>query len=103
MPTLKSAYSELNDYIKKAQKELAKSAGGASSAGTVSPNISDAGAGIGDVKKSIEESMGKLGSQLGWAAGGILGGAILFKIGGALLNKFNKGKEIKEVLILYLV
>ena len=96
LPTLKSAYSELNDYIKKAQKELAKSAG-ASTAGTTSPNIPDTGAGIGDVKKSIEESMGKLGSQLGVAAAGILGGALLVKLIPKLGQVLKKGGAAKKI------
>ena len=99
MPTLESAFGKLNDYIEKAQRELAKSMGGSGSG--LDSNLGGADAlgvpdtGIAGIKEEITNSLEKVKSMLPNILLGMISawGAVKFgpKVLKALFNKIGQG------------
>ena len=89
MPTLESAFGKLNDYIEKAQKELAKQMGGT---GSEVDNLGGADAlgvpdtGIAGIKEEITNSLEKVKSMLPNILLGALGAVGVVKFGPKILR-----------------
>ena len=103
MPTLESALSQVNDYIAKAQKELAKNLSGEGDGGIGDTKNKGGGDdGLGTMKKEIQASLEKMKSMLPNVLLGAIGavGAVKFgpKILKAITDKLFSGGTIQQGL-----
>ena len=89
MPTLQSAFSQLNDYIEKAKKELAKTAGGGSDSGVGSTDTSGIGVpdtGVGELKEEITKTIGNIKDMLPKMLLGAIGAVGAVKFGPKIIK-----------------
>lgn len=86
MPTLQSAFSQMDDYIAKAARELSKGTGAdtLNDVGTELP--ADLSAGIDENKSEIQLSADELGNSLLSSLGGIVAGIVAFQFGPKILK-----------------
>ena len=87
MPTLQSAFAQMDDYIAKAAKELASSGTGADAFKDVGADLpEDVAQGVAENKDEISVSADELGNSLLSSLGGIIGGIVAFKFGPKILK-----------------
>ena len=86
MPTLQSAFSQMDDYIAKAARELSKGAGADTFKGVGEELPADLSAGIDENKSEIQLSADELGNSLLSSLGGIVAGIVAFQFGPKILK-----------------
>lgn len=106
LPTLESAYAQLDDYMAAAAKELAKSSGKSTadafkSSGLNTEAIADTWKEpVDEAKDSIGKSIEEMGQSLVGQLGGVVAGVLAFKFGPKILKALGGtkiGQKIKPV------
>lgn len=86
MPTLQSAFSQMDDYIAKAARELGKGTGADAFKDVGAELPADLSTGVDENKNEIQLSADELGNSLLSSLGGIVAGIVAFQFGPKILK-----------------